>query len=83
MDHTFIIVGDANIDITIQDSDDNTRQYMHGMKELNLIQLITSPTTINNSNIDHIWISDKDINHFAEVRNTYYSDHMPLLLDIN
>ena len=79
---TFVIIGDANIDLTIPDNENKTTRYIQSLIDLNMKQLITKPTTINNSIIDHIWVSNKNIDHFQDVRNTYYSDHMPLLLDI-
>ena len=79
---TFVIIGDANIDLTIPDNENKTTRYIQSLIDLNMKQLITKPTTINNSIIDHIWVSNKNIDHFQDVRNTYYSYHMPLLLDI-
>ena len=53
------------------------------IKVLNLIQLVTKSTTIFRSLIDHIWITQSNQNTSSDVRTTYYTDHMPLLLDIN
>ena len=63
-------------------TDSLTLEYIEKMSNLNLTQLISSPTTIYKSNLDHIWISNTDIEHFHSVEITYYSDHMPLWLDI-
>ena len=50
---TMIILGDANIDLNLH-NDTITQQYTQGLINLNLKQLITSPTTMFRSTIDHI-----------------------------
>lgn len=80
--NTFIIIGDTNIDITSEETNATTQEYMRRLQSLNLKQIIQSPTTMYKSTLDHIWISNKHTNHNSYVRTTYYSDHMPLLLDI-
>ena len=80
--NTFVLMGDANIDLT-NATNTIAHQYTKGLQDLNLKQLIRSPTTTYRSNLDHIWISDTNINTFHDIRTSYYSDHSPLLLDIN
>ena len=74
-------MGDANLDLTTP-SDSKSLEYVKKMNNLNLIQLVRSPTRIYKSILDHIWISNNDTIRTHSVRTTYYSDHMPLLLDI-
>ena len=80
-DKTIIVMGDANLDIT-NATDSRTLQYHEKMNNLNLTQLVSLPTTMHKSTLDHIWISSTNIDYTHNVRTTYYSDHMPLLLDI-
>lgn len=74
-------MGDANLAL-INATDKITLHYKQSLENLNLKQLITDPTTMYKSALDHIWISNKNTKTFHSVRTTYYTDHMPLLLDI-
>ena len=68
-----IILGDFNVDI----SHDNTQHYenkkfFHSMNKLHhLKQQISTPTTINNSLIDHIWSDILEIETTYGVTNAY------------
>lgn len=80
--NNFILIGDANIDLTIADNNQFSKNYIEGLQTLNMKQIITIPSTLYKSISDHIWISNTNEKYFADVRTTYYSDHMPLILDL-
>ena len=76
-----IILGDFNVDI----SHDNTQHYenkkfFHSMNKLHhLKQQISTPTTINNSLIDHIWSDIPGIETTYGVTDAYWPDyHKPI-----
>ena len=45
------------------------------MESLNYIQVVTSPTFISGSLLDHVYVKLSSVNVTVNVINVYYSDH--------
>ena len=67
---TFIL-GDFNNDIISQPNS----SIVSLMSSYSFTQLVTSPTTAQNTLIDHVYYNKPSSNIIVEVQDTYYSDH--------